>query len=170
MKNKKVNGKQKGASFELSIAKVFSEWYGCENSFARSPGSGAWSNIHDSNKVPGDIVTPEKFPFVIECKKQEVFELYGIFKEDARPLLDWWEQACRDATRTEKLPLLIIGRNRQPTLICMYERDFVYFLTKKPNILAFFQLKNQPLVMLLLEDFLLGTNSLPNIIKEKEQR
>lgn len=159
---KKGGGKRKGSAFQLKVAKELSKWYGKDKSFNNSPGSGAWSTIHDSNKVPGDIVCPDDFPFVIECKKQEAFSLYKMFDREYKLFNSFWEQVCTDATRVGKKPLLIIGKNHNPTLVCcrIYELPFekisstdrYMVLLENDNTAPFKQVGK--LILMLFSDFL----------------
>ena len=70
-KKKKVNSRAKGNRFENKIAKTLNERFDTKE-FCRTPGSGAFATTHklpEYLKVYGDLITPEKFKFIIECKK-----------------------------------------------------------------------------------------------------
>jgi Holliday junction resolvase len=147
---KKGGGKQKGSRFELEIAKLLSEWYGKEKSFNRAPSSGMWSTVHDSNKVPGDIVCPDDFPFVIECKKREGFKFHKLFDEDYKDIREWWDQALESATRAGKKPLLIIGKNNRDTLVYLRNEDLPFM--SFGNGVGIFMINN--VLVMRLVDFL----------------
>ena len=70
-KKKKVNSRAKGNRFENKIAKTLNDRFNTKE-FCRTPGSGAFATTHtlpEYLKVYGDLITPEKFKFIIECKK-----------------------------------------------------------------------------------------------------
>ena len=87
--------------------------------FSRSPGSGAFATTHtlpDHLKIYGDLITPSKFRYCIECKKgynkENIYSLYNYSS-------DFWkflEQSEKDAKKSKKEPLLIFKQDRQPTL------------------------------------------------------
>jgi len=77
----KVNGKQKGNSFERKIANLlsdrFKEHTGIESSFRRNPDSGSFfggSNHSRTEKydtefaIFGDLICPKSFAYSVECK------------------------------------------------------------------------------------------------------
>ena len=75
---RRVNSRSKGNRFERKIAKLLNERFETKE-FCRTPGSGAFGTTHASLpkhiKVHGDLITPEKFKFVIECKSGNTVEL-----------------------------------------------------------------------------------------------
>jgi len=85
------------------------------------------SGGHRASKAsdPGDLViSPELskyFPFIVECKKQEVLEMWHFLIPEAQwqPSWDepkWLHQACEAAAidPMERYPLLIMTRNFLP--------------------------------------------------------
>jgi Holliday junction resolvase len=108
----RVNGRQKGASFERKVAKFVSDWWGIDAH--RTPQSGGLRWSKDA-RVTGDIVAPadSNFPFSIECKKHEGWTLENLLKGTGE-ITDWWKQAHADAQKVDKLPLLIFSKNRSP--------------------------------------------------------
>lgn len=112
----KVNGRRKGNSYELKVAKLLSSWWGAE--FHRTPGSGSWSSTHNTDMQGGDIITPvtANFPFVVECKNQEQWTGDDIiFNRGKYP--KFWEQVVNDAKRVNKIPMLIAHRNRSKNYV-----------------------------------------------------
>ena len=70
-KPKRKNSRTKGNTFERQIAKALNDRFDTTE-FSRSPGSGAFATTHslpDHLKIYGDLITPQKFKFCIECKK-----------------------------------------------------------------------------------------------------
>lgn len=121
--------KQKGNRWERAAAKTLSDWWG--QPFVRSPNSGAlrWNNVAFTY---GDLIPPEDFPCVSECKSYTYKNLLLLLhSQDVGPSspLGWWAQAQADTIRARSetnrnlFPLLLIKQNRRPTLICL-ERNF----------------------------------------------
>ena len=69
-KKRPVNSRRKGSNFERAIAKKLNGRFETEE-FCRTPGSGAFGTTHknlpDHLKIHGDLITPERFLYVIEC-------------------------------------------------------------------------------------------------------
>jgi hypothetical protein len=116
---KKTNGKAKGARAELEVAKLLEAWWAPfepGKSFKRTPGSGGWAHGHAAQKefgTAGDIITKaEHFPWSIEIKRREDWS-FDVFKAGKpSPVWGWWEQACRDAAKTGKRPMLWFRQSR----------------------------------------------------------
>jgi hypothetical protein len=106
--------KNKGSSFERLIATAFSEWWGEEKSFRRTPMSGGW----DRNRACGDLITPEGFPFTVEMKNFEAWDILHLITSEKSVLGQHWKQTLNE-TAPGKLPLLIFTRNHQPTFYMM---------------------------------------------------
>lgn len=107
-----INSKKKGSRNERNLAKVFKDWTGYE--FARTPGSGGlrWKRRDD---VVGDITCTEQghnFPFSIETKfyRDINFEHLVLSPKNIK-LIKFWEQACSDALRAKKTPMLLVRYN-----------------------------------------------------------
>jgi hypothetical protein len=128
---KKVNGKQKGNSFERKIANTFSERFtehtGITQSFRRNPDSGSFfggTNIsraetHDTDwALYGDLICPKAFNFSVECKHYKAApKLNGILKQKLSEWDGWIAQAQQDAKASEKDVLIIIRYNNTETLV-----------------------------------------------------
>lgn len=117
-KPKRKNSRTKGNTFERQIAKLLNDRFKTEE-FSRSPGSGAFATTHtlpEHLKIYGDLITPQKFKFCIECKKgynnQNLYSLYNYSS-------DFWkfiEQCEKDSQKCSKVPMVIFKQDRQPTL------------------------------------------------------
>lgn len=118
---KRTNPKKKGDSFERAIAKKLGEWWG--DKFQRTPASGGLHWKKD-NRVYGDIVTPEgsDFPFVVECKNRESWNMDALFK-GSKEVEKWWVQVTKDAKDTGLKPMLIFTRNNQPDYVALKKED-----------------------------------------------
>jgi hypothetical protein len=128
MSERKHSGKSsktKGRGFESEVARLFTNWAGSQ--FRRVPLSGGWQG----GVVTGDIFLVAeylascafggprpRFPFSLECKKQESWDFAQLFKGDTNcPLFTWWEQTKRGAKVTGKLPALVFTRNYLPIFV-----------------------------------------------------
>lgn len=116
--------KVKGSSYELKIAKKFSEWWG--GKFNRTPGSGSlhWGS---DQRVAGDIVPPQglTFPFVIECKKHEGWTMDHVLLDIGDPR-KWWKQVVTDARSVGLVPMLIFSRNRAKDFVMLPYSEELY--------------------------------------------
>lgn len=123
---KKFGSRAKGCSFELEVAKALSAWWGVEKSFRRTPLSGAWDP-----RAGGDLVAPDGFPFTVECKKVENWDLLQLITsgrrkgdEDAKCLIEkHWSQAVREC-QPGKRPMLVFSRNHQPAFFMLLAVDW----------------------------------------------
>lgn len=152
MAKKGINGKNKGSEYERKIAKSLSGWW--QEPFQRTPASGGlqWQN---DNRVAGDIVTPEKskFPFVVECKKRENWNIEQLIK-DTGDIEKWWAQVTKDCTRTSLRPMLIFSKNFAPDYVMVLEQDFVDMTGNKEIKLPHFIVRGEKYnrVIMLLPD------------------
>tara|TARA_R100001132_G_C3266323_1_gene89135 strand:+ start:994 stop:1569 length:576 start_codon:yes stop_codon:yes gene_type:complete len=115
---KRKNSRTKGNTFERQVAKLLNDRFGTTQ-FSRSPGSGAFASTHslpDHLKIYGDLITPEKFRFCIECKKgYNHINLYSLYNYSS----DFWkfvEQCEKDSKKCNKLPMVVFKQDRQPML------------------------------------------------------
>ena len=126
-KPKRKNSRTKGSTFERQIAKVLNDRFNTTE-FSRSPGSGAFATTHslpDHLKIYGDLITPQKFKFCIECKKgynnQNLYSLYNYSSD----IWKFVEQCEKDSGKCSRLPMVIFKQDRQPTLaIVPYDVEF----------------------------------------------
>lgn len=123
----------KGGDFERDIAKYLTCWLtGKDKPYAywRMPGSGSLSTIHEQNKdLSGDIMSliPEaEFltnSFSIECKtgypQTSFWQHFGRVKNFNIEI--FWRQACEDATKAGKHPLLIYRKKGRKPIIGLTE-------------------------------------------------
>ena len=124
-KKKKVNSRAKGNRFENKIAKILNERFNTKE-FCRTPGSGAFATTHtlpEYLKVYGDLITPEKFKYVIECKKGYDGEQVSDLLNPKSTISKMIDQAHRDSKKSSKKFLLIIGQNRQEPVAITNQTD-----------------------------------------------
>jgi len=121
---RRINSRSKGNRFERKIAKLLNERFETKE-FCRTPGSGAFGTTHTSLpthiKVHGDLITPEKFRFVVECKSGYKVELDDLFKKDSQ----FWKfiaQAKRDSETANKPWILIYEKTRRKAIVVTEEK------------------------------------------------
>lgn len=108
-----AKSKSKGDRGEREVARIFSEWWG-EN-IVRTPQSGGFATkkFRDDWNAGSDIVCPDPdFPFSVEVKNREGWELDAIIHNPKCPIWEWWEQTILESPEG-KLPLLVFKRNRR---------------------------------------------------------
>jgi hypothetical protein len=109
--------KSKGNRFEHEVAAHFNTVYETK-AFARTPSSGAMvgqSNFakrqgledHVINTLSSDLIVPQWFKYCVECKNYKEPPDFNTVLASGSTLLDGWlEEALRDATNTNTLPIL----------------------------------------------------------------
>ncbi len=103
--------RRKGIRGERKLALILETWWGTK--FRRVPRSGAlrWGT---DQRVAGDLVTNDpNFPFVVEVKNRENWELIHLFDGKGK-IFDWWEQVRADGERVNKKPILFFTKNGLP--------------------------------------------------------
>lgn len=116
--------KNKGNKFENDIVKAFNELHETEE-FRRTPNSGAMMGQSNAAKFAGlsesvrrtlssDIITPEWFPFAIECKHYGDKPNYAaLIKENDSTLDHWLGEATFDAMQQDLHPMLCFKTDRK---------------------------------------------------------
>lgn len=94
-----TNSKKKGNSFEREVANLLSDLYG--KKFYRNKDSGSFTGGSNSKnitnqymyKVIGDIIVPDGFQMIIECKNYSAksFQFHSLFREN-KMLEKWIDQ------------------------------------------------------------------------------
>ncbi len=132
----KVNGKNKGNTFERKIANLlstrFKDFLGLETGFRRNSDSGSYfggSNVyrvkqHDlDNACFGDLMCPKNFKFSIECKHYKSAPSFqSVFTKEVKQWDTWIAQAEQDSVSANKALLLIIKYNNVPEFIFVREK------------------------------------------------
>jgi len=134
-------GKSKGSDWERKIARHLTKWLTGQQKelyFWRSPGSGSVSTINLGNSaISGDIIAlkPEA-TFLIDKFSLEAKNGYKEASLDKHlrynksdPLKSFWIQACDDATKSNKLPMLIYKKLGLPTPWIGIESTFNDYVT-----------------------------------------
>ena len=142
-KKRPVNSRRKGSNFERAIAKKLNGRFETEE-FCRTPGSGAFGTTHknlpDHLKIHGDLITPERFLYVIECKSGYDVDLWDIFRPKS-DLYEFIKQAERAGKVADKKWMVIYKKNRKKELVivdeklpiktwfCIKDKYYVYLLS-----------------------------------------
>jgi hypothetical protein len=114
-KKKRVNSRAKGNRFENKVAGILNERFQTKE-FCRSPGSGAFATTHtlpEYLKIHGDIITPEKFKYLLEAKKGYNDERVTDLLNPRSQIFNMIAQAHRDSEKSSKKFILIIGQDRR---------------------------------------------------------
>lgn len=141
-KKKAVNGKSKGGEFERLVCKTLSLWVSNgqdSNLFWRSATSGGRATVQRkagakaseyqasdiSPVAPGAYILSDVF--AIECKAYKDIQLNQLVFEDKSLLLDFWNQANRDALAANKKPMLIAKQNMRKPLLGIQIKCYNYW-------------------------------------------
>ena len=122
---KRINSKEKGNRAERELTKKFAKWW--DSKFYRTPGSGSFAtrgySLPEGVDLSGDVVTTDKdFPFCVESKNFEGWNLEQLLTSPKCELKSHWQQTVRESP-DNKLPLLVFTRNYQPHFIMLREED-----------------------------------------------
>jgi len=126
-KPKRKNSRAKGHTFERDIAKMLNNRFNTTE-FSRTPGSGAFATTHTLPahlKIYGDLITPYKFKYCIECKKgYNNINLYSLYNNSS-DVWDFLRQCEKDSEKCQRIPMMILKQDRKPILafIPQYEAE-----------------------------------------------
>ena len=154
--------KTKGNHNETVVAEILTKWWG--SPFKRMPTSGAlrWKGAAFTY---GDLITPEDFPFIVECKHYAKVDVDELLRKDwDQGLITWWWQQVLDDckrynTDTGKTlqPMLVWKANNRPHRICVLRRILSSFMpVKRLRTIEFYEPGKEAWVMSMfdLQEFL----------------
>ena len=125
---KRVNSRNKGNAFERKVCALLNHRFNTED-FCRSPGSGAFASTHklpEHLKIYGDLITPEKFRFAIECKKGYNKEnLCSFFKPNSE-IRKFIKQVEKDAKYSKREPMIILKQDRNTIIVITRRLSYGY--------------------------------------------
>lgn len=130
-----VQSKRKGNRFELKVAKWFTKWSSFK--FERVPMSGAW---HSNRDATSDItcVDPKhqyRCMISVECKSYKDIKFEHVLLGNKNcDIVKFWEQAGRDASRSNKIPILCMRYNSMP------REEFFFVISASSLVPAFYPL------------------------------
>lgn len=122
--------RNKGNGAEREVAKLIKDWWDPveKKNFVRTPLSGGWGApaIRAGFKASGDLMTDaKKFPFSVEVKRREGWNLDRLLSGGKSPVWGWWAQAITQSKEMSCTPMLWIRKNRQPwRIIIPWEQHF----------------------------------------------
>jgi hypothetical protein len=104
-----VDSRQKGARAETAARDILRKY--TKLGWERTPGSGA---LHEKHKLKGDLYIPDcKNRFCVEVKHYKDDHLTSKLLTDKSPqILEWWNQADRQALQVDRIPLLLFKFDR----------------------------------------------------------
>lgn len=104
-----IDARAKGASGETKVRDTLRKLTGL--GWERTPGSGA---LDEKHKLKGDLYIPGfRNIYTVEVKNYAEDNLTSKILTSKSPIiLQWWEQAIRQAKQNENTPLLIFKHNR----------------------------------------------------------
>ena len=108
------SARQKGAKFERLVRRMVNESWGVR--LERTPGSGSWGKMRTKGDLVSDLEKDPNFPFFIEVKKQEAWNLDQVVLRVGL-VEKWWVKARGQAKEEAKIPLLVFSRNRRPIYV-----------------------------------------------------
>lgn len=134
-----VNGKSKGSSYEREISKKLSLWLSegkRDDLLWRTQNSGGRFTTRrklgiDTQNQDGDITStdPEAQFFsdryTLELKRYGDVNLWGLLTKKGGGIILFWKQTIRQASDSNKIPILIVKQDRKPAL-WISNNDFQY--------------------------------------------
>jgi hypothetical protein len=104
-----VDSRDKGARAETLVRDVLREY--TKLKWERVPGSGA---LNEKHQLKGDLYVPgEKNLYCVEVKHYKECQIdHSLITGKNPQLIEWWEQALRQAAQVNKKPLLIFKHDR----------------------------------------------------------
>jgi len=152
MATKRVNGKQKGNSFERECCKTLGEYLG--GNYERSNGSGGFvgaSNFHRASHLSanqlksylGDLFVPDDVEMIVECKSYKDIDFNNIIKGSSSKLNEWIEQNEYDVKTSGIegiIHIIIFKINRKGSFVCVPALDV---FNKRVSYMNYYTEKNQ---------------------------
>ena len=135
LEHSRFNSNAKGSGFESWVAREISfAMYGNSETLCRTPLSGGLGS-----RWPFDLYPPkigeDNFPFGVECKFRNGWQLEDLlYRKSSKPsggkrkadtfILDWWQNTIADARKHNKIPILVIKKNREKPLVVFNPGNF----------------------------------------------
>ncbi len=152
---KRKNGRRKGKQGEREVAAMCAAWWsalepGCE--FRSTPSSGGWATpqLRGHFKVAGDLTTTaKKWPFTVEVKRREKWDLSNLYAARPSPVWGWWAQACKAAVEEGRAPILFLRKGKPgstPEWFVMLPQFFAKLLPRLDSALLRPQVVVQPML------------------------
>ncbi len=141
-----VDSREKGARAEAALVKLLKQH--TKHNWKRVPGSGA---LHEDHGLKGDVYVPNEHNYyAIEVKHYKDCQLTSKVLTDKNPmLLQWWEQAERQAKQTDKKPILFFKHDRSKWFVAFSNQDTVFWTSAPKSLMI-----NDKIVVLVFEEFI----------------
>ena len=119
------NQRGKGAANENIVRDRLTEWWVQVEPmvddkplvFARTPQSGGHHAAGELN-MAGDLMTNSRlFPFSVEVKAREAWDVDRLLAGRASPVWGWWRQCITDSEKTGSVPMLWFKKNYKPWMV-----------------------------------------------------
>jgi Holliday junction resolvase len=111
--------RRKGANFENTVAKQFTEWLGYN--VRRTPRSGAYGG-EGWKDMSSDLMFDFDFPYVVECKNRESWKMEHVYAGKGE-VWDWWAKLILESISAKKQPMLILKKNHMEPLVMLPKYD-----------------------------------------------
>lgn len=173
--------KTKGKCYERTIAEIFSTTFG--KTFMRVPNSGAFFGGQNAFRLDthtagqarlfsGDIIPPEDFSILIECKARKEFKFHLMLRKQGNlDLNSWIEQASIDYEKSKQALMLVIFRpNNCGDYVCYQKTSYQNKSTalicdlEKPTNYITYNLKGKIYIITELQEFLTLNKELIELI------
>lgn len=126
--------RKKGNVAEREVAALMQFWWrhlepGTQ--FVRTPLSGGWGGpaVRAGFRASGDLMTTAaRFPFAVEVKRREAFDMGNVLKGRPSPVWGWWLQAQGQAEEMSCEPMLWFRKSRDPWRVLL-RAEFIVGLT-----------------------------------------
>jgi Holliday junction resolvase len=146
-KKRKANPGEKGKRFERNLAKLLKKRFGFD--FTRTLGSGnRWGQCtflpaHAHQTFSGDLVCPDNYLWVIECKGgYDDIDVYTLLARGCHHEIDEWiEQSDKESERSGRKPIICWKKSYKSWLAMVKTEDLkdkpeIYLNYKEWSILA----------------------------------
>ena len=164
--------KRKGNGNERDAANQFKTWWGV-GEWARVPASGGWATVNhrEAFRACGDIMTTDiEFPFTVELKHVEGWDLNQMLTAPACLPYEWWAQTTGE-TPEDSIPLLVMRRNRSKPLVMTRPFPALNGHLTDNNVVRFYLHGTETLVIFKLEDlFKISREVILDMAKEEIPR
>jgi Holliday junction resolvase len=156
-RKKPVAGGEKGKRTERNLGKMLEKRFGFP--FTRTVGSGnrhgqvSFLPEHAKKTFSGDLVCPENFKFVIECKggyKNKIKDIHPAFFRGLKLIDDWMKQALAEQEESGRISIIAWKMDYKPWLGFI---PSVYLKNKFAPTSLFYSLYKDWTIMM-LEDIL----------------
>ena len=127
---------KKGNGGELEVAKLLQVWWRQvepDVEIVRTPGSGGWQYGPEFDACC-DLMANKPFPWGVEVKRRERWDLNNLLKGKKTPPWRWWKKCQSDAERVSKEPVMWFRQNRRPWFVMLRSRYMSALQVPAPDV------------------------------------